>query len=452
MNPTIKTNLQTLFEIGSLEKQSFYMVGGSVRDRTLEKECSDWDFAVPNAPKTAGLFANKTGHPLVPLDETPGHETYRVVVERDLYFDFTTLQGKTIQEDLAQRDFTINAMAIPLIDFIADKPNVIDPFKGKFDLENKIIRVVSSLALEEDPLRLLRAFRFASTLEFDIEPKTLEHIQTHRVLLGKVAHERITYELLLLLGAPRSPLGLMDSTRLIDVLFSGISELRKTSGHQPGMTLWDDTLNAFNQLEDLLLKPDRFLEEHTQWIKDYISKDNRYALLKWSVLMRSLMSDPAFDATESLKEFRLSNTAIQFIYRTLKFSEIVLSGSRSTGGGFREDSTVYQFNHRSGNTMTSSLLLALAVQLGNQEDIKYFIPLINRILNFHIEKYLPARDRPSLMNGDILKHKFQLTPSPRFRFILEKVEEARVLGIIQTSEEAEQLAKELITSPMELRE
>jgi len=164
------------------------------------------------------------------------------------------------------------------------------------------------------------------------------------------------------------------------------------------------------------------------------------------------MANPAFDATEYLREFRLSNTAIQFIYRTLKFSEIVLSETHSTGGNFKEDSTVYRLIHRSGNELISSLLLAFAVRLGNQEDIKYFIPSINRILDFYIEKYLPARDRPSLLNGDILINKFQLTPSPRFRFILEKVEEARVLGIIETSEDAEQLASELITSPMELSE
>ncbi|MDH5763413.1 MAG: hypothetical protein OEZ51_10550 [Nitrospinota bacterium] len=452
MSPAIKTNLEYLNQLALRVGSSLYIVGGTIRDHLLEKSFSDFDFTSPDAPDIARQFANKTGYPLVPLDDTPDHETCRVVMDQNLYFDFTTLQGKNIQEDLAQRDFTINAMAIHLEDFINGKFNIIDPFDGKGDLENNIIRLVSEQAFECDPLRLLRAFRFASTLEFDIEPETLDHIRTHRTLLGKVAHERITYEILLLFSAPRSPLSLMDSTGLIDVLFPGIADLRKASGHQSDMTQWDDTLNAFNQLQDLLLKPDRFLEAHAQCIKDYISKDNRYALLKWSVLMRSLMTNAAFDATESLKEFRLSNTAIQFICRTLKFSEIVLSGSRSTGGGFKEDSTVYQFIHRSGNTMISSLLLALAVQLGNQEDIKYFIPLINRILNFHIEKYLPARDRPSLMNGDILKHKFHLTPSPRFRFILEKVEEARVLGIIQTSEEAERLANELITSPMELRE
>jgi hypothetical protein len=177
-------------------------------------------------------------------------------------------------------------------------------------------------------------------------------------------------------------------------------------------------------------------------------------LLKWSALIRLLAAapSPAFEVNEFLKEFRLSNSNIEFVDRTLKFTEIVLLEARSTAGGFKEDSSVYQFIHQSGNELISSLLLSFAVRLGNQEDIKYFIPLINRILNFYTERYLPAQDGTVLLDGDVLKRKFQLKPSPQFKSILEKVEEARVLGTIQTKEEAEQLAIELITSQVELAE
>lgn len=452
MNPTIETYLQTLADISTRETKAFYLVGGSVRDWAREEECSDWDFAVPDAPKTARLLADQTQRPLVPLDETPGHETYRVVLKRDLHFDFTTLQGQTIEEDLAQRDFTINAMAISLPDFIEGKTNLIDPFNGQNDLSNKIIRVVPGQAFEEDPLRLLRAFRFASTLGFDIEPQTLAQIKTHKTKLNEVAQERITYELLIFMGAPRSRLDLMEQTGLLEVVFRGISELKTKPGTRPGTTLWNDTRNTFTELESILLKPDHFLEQHVQQIEGYIAKNNHYAILKLSALVRSLATTATFDVTDFLGKFRLSNSDIQFVYRTLKFSRIALSEAHSSTGGFKKDSTIYQFIHRSGNELISSLLLSFAVRLGDQKDIKYFIPLINRILDFYTEKYLPARGRPTLFGGNVLKSKFQLTPSPQFSFILEKVEEARVLGIIQTSEEAEQLAKKLITSQVGLAE
>jgi tRNA nucleotidyltransferase/poly(A) polymerase len=452
MDQSIKANLEDINQLARQLYTSIYLVGGTIRDQILGRSCVDYDFTSEQAPGIARQWAQKIQKTLIPLDETPGHETYRVVLNPNLYFDFTALQGQTIEEDLAQRDFTINAMAISLPDFIEEKHNPIDPFNGQNDLSNKTIRVVSEQAFEEDPLRLLRAFRFASTLEFEIEPETFAQIKEHKSKLNQVARERITYELLILLGTPRSQVDLMGQTGLLDVLFPGIAESKTSPKTQPGTTLWDDTRSIFVELEGLLLKPELFLERHAQWIKSYISKNNHYALLKWSVLMHPLMANPSIDVTDFLIKFRLSNSAIQFVYRTLKFCEIALSEARSSSGSFKDDSTVYQFIHRSGNELISSLLLSFAIRLGNQEDIQYFIPLINRILDFYIEKYLPAQSRPALLTGDVLISKFKLTPSPQFRFLLEKVEEARVLGIIQTSEEAEQLAKELITSQVELAE
>jgi tRNA nucleotidyltransferase/poly(A) polymerase len=454
MDLSVKTNLEDINQLSRQLGSSLHLVGGTIRDYLIGTSCTDYDFTSPQAPEIARQWAQQVQRKLVPLDDTPGHETYRVVLNQKFYFDFTTLQGQTIEEDLSQRDFTINAMAVSLPDFIEEKENLIDPFNGQSDLRNQIIRVLPGRAFEEDPLRLFRAFRFASTLGFDIEPQTLAQIKTHKAKLNQVAQERITYELLLLLGAPRSRLDLMEQTGLTEVLFPDIAELKTKSGYQTDTTLWNDTLNVFTELESILLQPGRFLEQHAQRIKDYNYKNNHCALLKWSALIRLLAAapSPAFEVNEFLKEFRLSNSNIEFVDRTLKFTEIVLLEARSTAGGFKEDSSVYQFIHQSGNELISSLLLSFAVRLGNQEDIKYFIPLINRILNFYTERYLPAQDGTVLLDGDVLKRKFQLKPSPQFRSILEKVEEARVLGTIQTKEEAEQLAIELITSQVELAE
>lgn len=440
MDPSVKANLE---EIGQLSRQlgsTLYLVGGTVRDHLIGRPCADYDFTTPDAPEIARAWAQKIGRSLIPLDETPGHETYRVAFDQSLYFDFTTLQGESIEEDLAQRDFTINAIAISLTDFIEGKTNLIDPFNGQEDLRQKIIRVVREQALEEDPLRLLRAFRFASTLEFDIDLQTLAQIKTHRIGLNKVAKERVSYELLCLLGARESRLDLMKPTGLIEVLFPGIREA--------------STLNLFRETENALNHPDQLLGKHAQLIKDFLSANHYYTLIKLSALIHFLTLDPgpASKINNLLREFRLSKSDIQFVERTLKFTQIVLSGVRSSAKGFQEESAVYQFVHRSGNELISSILLSLAVRLGSQEDIKYFLPTINQIFDFYIEKYLPAKSRPILLDGDTLKRKFQLNPSPRFKLILEKVEEARVLGTIQSPQEAEELAKGLITSQVELTE
>jgi tRNA nucleotidyltransferase/poly(A) polymerase len=454
MDPSVKTNLEDINQLSRQLGSTLYLVGGTVRDHLIGKPCTDYDFTAHHAPDIARAWAQKIQRPLVPLDETPGHETFRVVLDQNLYFDFTTLQGKEIEDDLAQRDFTINAIAISLTDFIEGKTKLIDPFHGREDLHQKTIRVVRERAFEEDPLRLLRAFRFAGTLEFDIEPQTLTQIEAHRTKLNEVAEERVCYELLLLLGARQSRLDLMDPTGLIEVLFPGIKELKTKPGSQANSSQWEDSLNVFREAENILIHPDQLLGKHAQLIKGFLSANHHYALLKWSALIHLLTSAPdtACEVADFLKEFRLSNSDIQFVDRTLKFTRIVLSEARSTADGFKEDSTVYQFIHRSGNELISSLLLSLAVRLGNQQDIKYFLPLINRILDFHIQRYLPAQGGTVLLDGDVLKNKFQLEPSPRFKFILDKVEEARVLGIVQTPKEAEELAKKLISSQVELAE
>ncbi|MEE8207138.1 MAG: hypothetical protein V3T82_09325, partial [Nitrospinaceae bacterium] len=273
-------------------------------------------------------------------------------------------------------------------------------------------------------------------------------IKTHKDKLGKTARERVSYEFLILLGAPHSHLEELDQTGLIEVLFPEIAQLKSKPGTRPNTSAWEDTRNAFRELENILTHPDLFLEHHAPLIKKYISENHHHALLKWSALMRSGAGENLSDSgiTGILRDFRLSNADIQFIGRTLQFSKLVLSESRSATRGFEQDPAVYHLVKQSGNELISSLLLSLAVRLGNQVDIKYFIQSINRILDFYIETYIPAQDRPVLLNGEVLIKRFKLSPSPLFKDILEKVEEARVLGTISTKEEAEQLVRELITS------
>jgi poly(A) polymerase len=454
MDASIKVNLSDIDQISRELDSSLYLVGGTIRDHLIGRPCTDYDFTSSQAPEIARAWAKKVQRTLVALDETPGRETYRVVLNNGLLFDFTTLQGDSIEDDLSRRDFTINAMAVPLVDFIDEKPNFIDPLNGKNDLNNKIIRVVSDRAFEEDPLRLLRAFRFASTLRFEINLQTLDQIKAHKTKLNQVAQERITYELLVLLGTARSNLDLLEQTGLLEVLFPYISELKTKPGIRSDTTLWDDARNIFAEMENLLLQPNHFLKSHSQIIKDHITQTNHYALLKWSALIHPCVTthSSATSVIDFLRKFRLSKTDILFIDQTLKLSRIALSEASSNSGGFKKDSTVYQFIHRSGNELISSLLLSFAVRLGNQEDIKYFIPVINRILDFYIETYIPAKSRPALLDGEVLINKLKLQPSPLFKSVLDEVEEARVLGTIQTKEEAEQLARKLIASQVELTE
>ncbi len=130
----------------------------------LEREIKDIDFAVAtDTIELAREFAKKINGSFVLLDEV---FLIGRVVKDELTIDFAQLRGNSIEADLAERDFTINAMATSL-----ECDRLIDPFRGQEDLKNRLIRMVNEENLKADPLRVLRAYRFHATLSFEIEEK-----------------------------------------------------------------------------------------------------------------------------------------------------------------------------------------------------------------------------------------------------------------------------------------
>ena len=191
----IDIHLRSLLRLSKACSSDVYVVGGTLRDRLLKKKCSDFDFAVRGAPTLARQLSLATKSPLVPLDTTPGRETFRVVIRENLYFDFSELQGDSIESDLNQRDFTFNAMAVPLSSFIKGTESFIDPHNGKTDIKSRIIRALPGPVFSNDPLRMLRAFRFMSILKFQIEENTFEIIKDLGEKINQAAPERIYNEL-----------------------------------------------------------------------------------------------------------------------------------------------------------------------------------------------------------------------------------------------------------------
>jgi len=197
MSAATEKYLKILSEIASNKIVDLYLVGGTIRDHLLGKVCSDFDFTAKDVQSLANQFAVETHSPCISLDATPGRKTFRVIVQKQFYFDFTDRQGNSIEEDLKQRDFSINAMAMRLTDFLANKETVIDPNQGQRDLRDKIIRVLPGPTFLADPLRMLRAFRFASSLRFNLSKETIRQIEIEKSHLDKTAQERIYYEWIL---------------------------------------------------------------------------------------------------------------------------------------------------------------------------------------------------------------------------------------------------------------
>jgi len=170
-----------------LEGQEAWVVGGAVRDELLGRDVVDLDIAVHDPRATAREYARRSGGAPFPLSER--HGAWRVALEEGRTVDFTPLRD-SIEDDLATRDFTINAIAVPLA---GGEPA--DPYGGRSDMKERIIRAVSPSVFTDDPLRLLRAVRLGDELAFRLDPETEQLVREHAELVTRPAGERTYAEL-----------------------------------------------------------------------------------------------------------------------------------------------------------------------------------------------------------------------------------------------------------------
>lgn len=203
---------QVLEILEKFEKAEFeiYIVGGVVRDVLLKRPLYDWDFTTNATPEEIlklypeGFYDNKFGTVGIKNEDGRPYEITTFRTEGD-YSDKRhpdkVSWGKSLEEDLLRRDFTINAMALRQAQ---GKPfEIIDPHNGQEDLKNKLIRAVGNPddRFNEDALRMMRAVRIAATLGFTIEQATLQAIQANAGKIKQIAVERIKDELFKLLAS-----------------------------------------------------------------------------------------------------------------------------------------------------------------------------------------------------------------------------------------------------------
>ena len=163
------------------------VVGGAVRDELLGRELVDLDIAVRDPERAARAYANRSGGAPFPLSERFG--AWRVALEGGRTVDFTPLPG-SVEDDLATRDFTLNAIARPLAG-----GDAVDPFRGEEDLRAGRLRAVRESVFEDDPLRLLRAVRLEDELDLRLDEGTERLVREHAALVTRPAGERILAEL-----------------------------------------------------------------------------------------------------------------------------------------------------------------------------------------------------------------------------------------------------------------
>jgi hypothetical protein len=165
-----------------------WVVGGAVRDELLGRPAYDLDVSCREPERAARALRARAGDAVFPLNERFG--AWRVVLDRSRTVDFSPLRGDSIEADLAERDFTANAIALPV-----DGGGYIDPFGGRADVERRVLRLVSERAFDDDPLRLLRGVRLEEELGFRLDRDAEALTRAKADLVTRAAGERILDEL-----------------------------------------------------------------------------------------------------------------------------------------------------------------------------------------------------------------------------------------------------------------
>jgi putative nucleotidyltransferase with HDIG domain len=249
-----------------------WIVGGAVRDAVAGREIVDLDLAVAaDAPGAARRIAAACGGVAFELSEEFG--TWRALApDRSWHADVSGLRGETIELDLGRRDFTVNAIAVALVD--GDR-TLLDPYAGITDLEAGVLRAVSSESLSDDPLRVLRAARLAAELGLELEAETVALARASAARVRATAGERQFAELRLLVtgSAPLAGLSLLDELDATPAVLPELAALRGV-GQNPNhhLDVHGHTLEVLAKLLDLEADLDRYVGESADGVRGLLAE------------------------------------------------------------------------------------------------------------------------------------------------------------------------------------
>jgi len=445
-------------EICRHHKLEAYIIGGYVRDFLLGRKSKDVDVVVIGdgiafAQKVAeklgkGSAAKFYGQFGTAMLKYKGIEIEFVGARKEsykLYSRKPDVQAGTLADDQNRRDFTINALAISLNN--ENFGQLIDPFDGLSDLEHQILRTPldPDITYSDDPLRMMRAVRFATQLGFQIEKKSFDAIKRNRKRLKIVSAERITDELNKILMAPKPSIGfkLLFDTGLLHEFFPQMAQLQGV-----------ETINGKGHKDNFY---------HTLEVLDNLCKVSDDLFLRWSAILHDIAKpptkrfDPQLGWTFHGHEFRGAKM-VPSIFKQLKLPlgdkmkfvqkmvllhlrPIVLAQETVT------DSAVRRLLFDAGDDIDSLMQLCDAdITSKNEYKVKKYrdnFQLVRRKLK-EIEAKDQVRNWQPPVDGEIIMKAFDLKPGKEVGIIKTAIREAVLDGVIENNfEEAYVFMKEL---------
>ncbi len=489
---TIDFLLEKTIKLAKKLDVKVFLVGGFIRDLLLDNKTFDLDFIVfGNSQVFAKEIAAILKASFVVLDDQ--QKSYRVVKnfeveEKIVSLDFTQAKGKTLEEDLKTRDFTINSFAIELTDeqnsiFEGFEQKIIDKLNAFSDLKNQTIRAISVNIFDDDPLRLLRAFRIAAKYKFHIDKSTLVLIEKKTGLIKNSAGERIREELVKFFSYDDifEFVLAMDETELFSQIFPQANLMKREQEnyyHKKG--LWGHSLEVLFCFEFILKNLEKLFDSKiASFFRDYLEQENNVGLLKIACLFHDVGKPETLkiegEKIHFINHDEISSRHTNKMLKDLKFGNKETDKTKNFakfhmyfGNLAREkeitDRAYFRFFKKTEDEAVGLLFFTLADWLASirgarlktykggitfedfeYSDFKICKFQVEKILAWHF-KSLENKKPKLLINGNDVMQKFELHPSPLIGKLLDLVEENQAVGEISNTEEAFDLLEKYLRS------
>ena len=465
MNTKITKKIKSdtiLSKISQSLNNEIYLVGGAVRDYLTYNETTDRDIIVMDedardfALKVADLFEAT----FVTLDDE--NKIYRLVFPDKInYIDVTNPVGGTIEKDLMRRDLTINAIAVNI-----RTCEVVDITGGITDIYNKCLNYVNEHNFVDDPLRLLRVYRFQALLGFELAPETISAVCKYAGLIHKPAVERINYEILKLFSGKYADKALenMNKTWMLEEIFPFVKELKQVppNAHHH-LDLFHHSIETVKQIQNLYEKAPDEVKSHMDNVD--FGGFSRLTHLKLAGFMHDIGKFSTWTIEEGkhrfikhddvgaklsvkfLKDLHFSNKQIDYISSMIKYHiypSHVMTSPQIT------EKIMMRYVRKMDVSSIDAIILAQADRLSargpeiTDEIVERNINSLNMLLKFYIEVKDSLKPLPKLLSGNEVMEILNLKPSRKLGEIMDALHEAQISGDITTKEHAVEYIKTLM--------